>query len=128
MSVELKIVCFEDIFQYEAREKSRFSDEYRQLSAVILLDKQDMASLGVKDGDKVLVENEINKIVVAAKTSDDEPHAGLAFMINSLWSNQLLRDDLCNASVPGFKGITAKVGPSQGEVTRISEIVQRMRA
>lgn len=128
MSVELKIVCFEDIFQYEAREKSRFSDEYRQLSAVILLDKQDMASLGVKDGDKVLVENEINKIVVAAKTSDDEPHAGLAFMINSIWSNQLLRDDLCNASVPGFKGITAKVGPSQGEVTRISEIVQRMRA
>ena len=128
MSVELKIVCFEDIFQYEAREKSRFSDEYRQLSAVILLDKQDMASLGVKDGDKVLVENEISKIVVAAKTSDDEPHAGLAFMINSVWSNQLLRDDLCNASVPGFKGITAKVGPSQGEVTRISEIVQRMRA
>ena len=128
MSMELKIVCFEDIFQYEAREKSRFSDEYRQLSAVILLDKQDMASLGVKDGDKVLVENEINKIVVAAKTSDDEPHAGLAFMINSVWSNQLLRDDLCNASVPGFKGITAKVGPSQGEVTRISEIVQRMRA
>jgi formylmethanofuran dehydrogenase subunit D len=126
--MELKIVCFEDIFQYEAREKSRFSDEYRQLSAVILLDKQDMASLGVKDGDKVLVENEISKIVVAAKSSDDEPHAGLAFMINSVWSNQLLRDDLCNASVPGFKGITAKVGPSQGEVTRISEIVQRMRA
>jgi len=126
--MELKIVCFEDIFQYEAREKSRFSDEYRQLSAVILLDKQDMASLGVKDGDKVLVENEINKIVVAAKTSDDEPHAGLAFMINSVWSNQLLRDDLCNASVPGFKGITTKVAPSQGEVTQISEIVQRLRA
>ena len=128
MSVELKIVCFEDIFQYEAREKSRFSDEYRQLSAVILLDKQDMASLGVKDGQNVLVENEISKIVVAAKTSDDEPHAGLAFMINSVWSNQLLRDDLCNASVPGFKGITARVGPSQGEVTQISEIVQRLRA
>ena len=128
MSMELKIVCFEDIFQYEAGEKSRFSDEYRQLSAVILLDKQDMASLGVKDGDKVLVENEINKIVVAAKTSDDEPHAGLAFMINSVWSNQLLRDDLCNASVPGFKGILASISPSQGEVTGISEIVQRLKA
>jgi formylmethanofuran dehydrogenase subunit D len=128
MSVELKIICFEDIFQYEAGEKSRFSDEYRQFSAVILLDKQDMASLGAKDGDKVLVENDISKIVVAAKTSDDEPHAGLAFMPNSVWANQLMRDDICNASVPGFKGITAKVGPSQGEVTRISEIVQRLRA
>jgi formylmethanofuran dehydrogenase subunit D len=124
----LKIVCFEDIFQYEAGEKSRFSDEYRQLSAVILLDKQDMASLGLKDGDKVLVENEISKIVVAAKSSDDEPHAGLAFMINSVWSNQLLRDDICNARVPGFKGITARVAPSQGEVTQIPEILQRLRA
>jgi formylmethanofuran dehydrogenase subunit D len=128
MSVELKIVCFEDIFQYEAGEKSRFSDEYRKLSAVILLDKQDMASLGVKDGQSVLLENEISKIVVAAKTSDDEPHAGLAFMVNSIWANQLLRDDLCNASVPGFKGITARVAPSQGEVTQISEIVQRLQA
>jgi formylmethanofuran dehydrogenase subunit D len=128
MSVELKIVCFEDIFQYEAREKSRFSGEYRQLSAVILLDKQDMASLGVKDGEKVLVENEIGKIVVVAKTSDDEPHAGLAFMPNSVWSNQLVREDVCDPSVPGFKGITAKVAPSQGDVTQISEIVQRLKA
>ena len=128
MSVDVKVVTFEDIFQYEAGEKSRFSDEYRQLSAVILLDRQDMASLGVKDGDKVLVENEISKIVVAAKTSDDDPHAGLAFMPNSVWSNQLERDDVCDPSVPGFKGITAKVAPSQGEVTQISEIVQRLRA
>jgi formylmethanofuran dehydrogenase subunit D len=128
MSVDVKVITFEDIFQYEAGEKSRFSDEYRQLSAVILLDKQDMASLGVKDGDKVLVENEINKIVVAAKTSDDEPHAGLAFMTSSVWSNQLMREDMCDASVPGFKGITARVAPSQGDVTQISEIVQRLRA
>ena len=35
-----------------------------------------MASLGVKDGERVLVENELGKIVVAAKTSDDEPLPG----------------------------------------------------
>ena len=127
MPVDVKIVCFEDIFQYEAGEKSRFSDEYRQLSAVILLDKQDMASLGVKDGDKVLVENEINKIVVAAKTSDDEPHAGLAFMPYSVWSNQLVRDDVCDARVPGFKGIIARVEPGQVEVTQIPEIVKKLK-
>ncbi len=128
MSVDVKVITFEDIFQYEAREKGRFSDECRQLSAVILLDKQDMASLGVKDGDKVLVENEINKIVVAAKASEDEPHAGLAFMPNSVWANQLVREDMCDPGVAGFKGITAKVAPIQGDVTQISEIVQRIRA
>jgi formylmethanofuran dehydrogenase subunit D len=128
MAVDVKIVTFRDIFQYEAGKKGRFSDEFRQLSAVILLDKQDMASLGVKDGERVLVENEINKVVVAAKTSDDEPHAGLAFMTNSPWSNQLVSDDLCNTSIPGFKSISARVAPAQENVTQISEIVQRIRA
>ena len=128
MPVDVKIVCFQDIFQHEAGKKSKVSDEYRQLSAVVLLDKQDMANLGVKDGDKILVENELSKIVVAAKTSDDEPHAGLAFMASSPWSNQLERDDMCNPGVPGFKGISAKVAPAQENVTQISEIVQRLRS
>lgn len=128
MAVDVKIVTFRDIFQYEAGKKGRFSDEFRQLSAVILLDKQDMASLGVKDGERVLVENDINKVVVTAKTSDDEPHAGLAFMTNSPWSNQLVSDNLCNTSIPGFKSISARVAPAQENVTQISEIVQRLRA
>lgn len=128
MAVDVKIVTFRDIFQYEAGKKGRFSDEFRQLSAVILLDKQDMASLGVKDGERVLVENEINKVVVAAKTSDDEPHAGLAFMTNSPWSNQLVSDNLCNTAIPGFKSISARVAPAQENITQISEIVQRIRA
>jgi formylmethanofuran dehydrogenase subunit D len=128
MPVDVKIVTFQDIFQHEAGKKGKGSDEYRQLSAVILLDRQDMASLGVKDGDKVLVENETGKVVVAAKTSDDDPHAGLAFMATSPWSNQLERDDVCDPGVPGFKGISAKVEPSKANVTQISEIVQRLRA
>ena len=57
----MNIVTFRDIFQDEAGRRAGISDEFRQLSAVILLDKQDMASLGVKDGQKVLVENEIGR-------------------------------------------------------------------
>jgi formylmethanofuran dehydrogenase subunit D len=128
MPVDVKIVTFRDIFQYEAGKKGRFSDEFRQLSAVILLDRQDMASLGVKDGERVLVENETGKVVVAAKTSDDEPHAGLAFMTNSPWSNQLVSEDLCDATIPGFKNISARVAPAQENITQISEIMQRIRA
>ena len=128
MALDVKIVTYRDIFQYEAGTKGRFSDEYRQLSAVILLDKLDMASLGVKDGEKVLVENDLSKVVVAAKTSEDEPHAGLAFMTNSPWSNQLVKDDQCNAAIPGFKSISARVAPSEANITQISEILQRIRA
>ncbi|HPT18576.1 MAG TPA: hypothetical protein PLJ25_00830, partial [Methanothrix sp.] len=53
--VAVTIVTVRDIFQDEAGRKSRFSDEYRDLSARILLDKQDMAALGAKDGQRLLV-------------------------------------------------------------------------
>jgi formylmethanofuran dehydrogenase subunit D len=128
MEAKVIIVTFRDIFQYEAGKKSRYSDEYRQLSAQILLDKQDMAGLGVKDGQRVMVGNELGCIVAAAKASEDEPHPGLAFMTNSPWSNQLVRDDICETSIPGFKRIEAMVSPTEEAITQITELLQRMRA
>ena len=103
MEAVVTVVTFRDIFQDEAEKKSRYSEDYRKLSAQIILDKQDMAGLGVKDGQNVLVKNDVGSVVVAAKTSEDDPHPGLAFMVNSPWSNQLVRDDVCMASIPGSK-------------------------
>jgi formylmethanofuran dehydrogenase subunit D len=128
MEAKVIIVTFRDIFQCEAGKKSRYSDEYRQLSAQILLDKQDMAGLGVKDGQHVMVGNELGRIVAAAKASEDEPHPGLAFMTNSPWSNQLVRDDVCETSIPGFKRIEAVVSPTDEAITQITELLQRMMA
>lgn len=128
MEAIVTVVTFRDVFQYEAEKKSRYSDDYRKLSAQIILDKQDMAGLGVKDGQKVLVKNDVGSIVVAAKTSEDDPHPGLAFMVNSPWSNQLVGDDVCDTSIPGFKRISAQISPSGENVTEIDELFQRMRA
>ena len=128
MEAKVIIVTFRDIFQYEAGKKSRYSDEYRQLSAQIFLDKQDMVGLGVKDGQHVMVGNELGRIVAAAKASEDDPHPGLAFMTNSPWSNQLVRDDICETSIPGFKRIEAVVSPTDEAITQIIELLQRMRA
>lgn len=128
MEAVVKIVTFRDIFQYEAGKKGRYSEEYQNLSAQIILDKQDMASLGLKDGGRVLVENDVGSIIVAAKVSEDDPHPGLAFMTNSPWSNHLVRDDVCETSIPGFKSITAKVSPSGEDITKIGDLLERMRA
>jgi len=128
MDAEVTIVTFRDIFQYEAGKKGRYSDEYRNLSAQIILDKQDMARLGAKDGQRVLVENAVGSIVVAAKTSEDDPHPGIAFMTNSPWSNQLVRDDVCETSIPGFKSISARVTPSSEELTKMDDLLERMKA
>lgn len=128
MDLDVKIVTFRDIFQYEAGKKGRYTDEYRNLSAQIILDKGDAALLGVKDGQNVEITNDTSSVVVVARISDDEPHPGLAFMTNSPWSNQLVRDDTCNTGIPEFKGIAAKVAPSGEKVTQISELLQRMKS
>jgi len=128
MQAEMTIVAFQDIFQNEARRKGVFTDEFRQLSAQIILDKQDMTRLGVKDGQRVLVKNEVNGVVVSARTSEDDAHPGLAFMILQPLVQSAGQGRRCDVSIPGFKRIAASVSPTEENATQISEILQRMRA
>ncbi|OPY50494.1 MAG: molybdopterin dinucleotide binding domain protein [Methanosaeta sp. PtaU1.Bin112] len=123
--VEVVVVAVRDIFQDEAGRKSLFSEEYKSLSALIILDKQDMAGLAVKDGDKLLAKNDAGSIVVAARASKDdakEAHPGLAFMCSSPWYNQLVSDDSCQGSVK------ATLAPTAEAITAISEIQARMKS
>jgi len=126
--VEVTIVTVRDIFQDEAGRKSRFSDEYKNLSALIILDRQDLIRLGAKDGQKLLVKNDVSMVIVAARTSEDDAHPGLAFMYNSPWSNQLVSDDVCYGSIPGFKSIRATVSTTDANITQISELQARMQS
>ena len=125
--VEVTIVTVRDIFQDEAGRKSRFSDEYKNLSALIILDKQDLIRLGGKDGQKLLVKNEVGSVVVAARTSEDDAHPGLAFMYNSPWSNQLVSDAVCESSIPGNKRINATLSTTEEDITQIFELQARMQ-
>jgi formylmethanofuran dehydrogenase subunit D len=128
--MRVRIITFRDIFQYEAGKRGRFADEYRRLSAQIILDKEDMERIGVEDGGSVQVENDAGEIVVAARRSEDDSHPGIAFMVNSPWSNQLVNDNLSksNTSIPEFKNIEASISPSGRGITGISELLERMTA
>lgn len=128
MAVDVKVVTYQDIFQYGAGKMGLHSEEYLKLSASIILDKGDMASLGIAEGGKVLLENELNRVVLNATASADKPHPGLVFMIKSPWSNQLEGDESCPAGASGFKGIQAQVSPSSEGITQMDEILQRLRA
>ena len=128
MALELSIIIIRDIFQDEAGKKSRYSEEYKSQSALIILDKQDLAGLGAKEGQSLLVKNDVGSIVVSARLSEDT-HPGLAFMRSSPWSNQLGSDATCEAGIPGYKGIKAAVQPAEASaaVTDISEILSRIK-
>lgn len=124
--IKVALVAVRDIFQDEAGRKSLFSEEYRSLSALITLDKQDMATLAVKDGDKLLVKSDAGSIVVAARASKDdvrEAHPGLAFMCISPWYSQLATEAQCESN-----SVKATLAPTAAAVTEISEIQARMKS
>jgi len=108
------IVTYPDIFRTEAGLRhGKFSSEYQELSAVIVLDSWDMAKIEVKDGDLVEVLGEGGAVVVRVKESEKE-HPGIGYMPEGAWANVL---GACPAS--------AKVRRSQQEIPAIEDVYRR---
>lgn len=125
---EVTIVTHRDIFQEQEKAKDRYTQEYQDLSALIVLDRSDMKLIGAEDGDMVLVENEWGSVVVKAKLSDEEDsHSGIAFMPNSPWSNQVVSGDTGGSGIPDFKKVVAKVSSAEGDVISLKGLAEQMR-
>jgi len=108
------IVTYPDIFRTEAGLKhGKFSREYQELSAVIVLDPEDLAKIEVKDGDLVEVLGGAGAVVVRAKESGNE-HPGIGYMPEGAWANVL-----------GASPVSAKVRGSRQEVPAIEEVYYR---
>jgi len=122
--IKLKVVTYRDVFQNTAQESSRFGEEYEQLSAVIKLDPKDISKLAIKENDIVIVKNSYGKVVVKAEKSGyEESHPGVAYMVNSPWSNALVPDETGGSGVPKFKEFDVTVqGAKDEKVTGIKEI------
>jgi len=108
------IVTYPDIFRTEAGLKhGKFSSEYQELSAVIVLDPGDLAKVEAKDGDLVEVLGGEGTAVVRAKESTKE-HPGIGYMPEGAWANVL-----------GTSPVSAKVRRSQQEIPAIEEVYRR---
>ncbi len=124
---ELKITTYRDIFQVEALEHDRFGEEYRKLSACLMMSKNDLGKMGLKAGDRVRVSNNYGSIVVEVKETKREEPGGIAFMANSPWSNALVSDDTGGKGIPQFKNISAKVSLVKDEVTALESLIEAFR-
>ncbi|MEA1906425.1 MAG: molybdopterin dinucleotide binding domain-containing protein [Euryarchaeota archaeon] len=122
---EIVIVEYQDIFRTEAALKhGKFSKEYQDLSAVILLDPDDLKKIGAGDGGPVKISNEYGTVVVTAKKSEGDTkhdvraneghqgHPGVGYMPASVWLNTL-----------GSRPVSAKVSRSQQKISAVSELI-----
>jgi formylmethanofuran dehydrogenase subunit D len=121
---DIKISTYRDIFQVEALERDRFGEEYKKLSACIILSKNDMQRMGFKPGDRVKISGSSGSIVVEVKESKRDEPGGLAFMVNSPWSNAIVSEDTGGKGMPEFKDIIAKISLAKEEVTPLERLME----
>lgn len=119
---EIKLTTCRDIFQVEALENDRFGDEYKKHSAAVVMGKDDLKKFGLKSGDRVRLTNSYGNVVVEARESKREEPGGLAFMVNSPWSNALVSDDTGGKGIPEFKSITARISLTKDDITTIESL------
>jgi formylmethanofuran dehydrogenase subunit D len=124
---EIKIITYRDIFQVEAQERDRFGKDYEKLSACIVISKNNMAKMGLKTGDKVKVANNNGSVVVEAREPKRDEPGGVAFMVNSPWSNVLVSGDTGGKGIPEFKNIIAKISLVKEEVTSLESLMEYFR-
>ena len=119
----IRITTYRDIFQVNALECDRWGDEYRKHSAVVFMSKNDMKKMNLKADEKVKLSNTNGSIVVEARETKREEPGGIAFMVNSPWSNALVSGETGGKGIPEFKDIKAKISISKDEVTGIEKLV-----
>jgi formylmethanofuran dehydrogenase subunit D len=119
---DILITTYRDIFQVEALECDRFGEEYKKLSAVITMSKNDMEKMVFKSGDRVKLSNNFGSVVVEVRESKKNEPGGLAFMVNSPWSNSLVSGETDGKGIPEFKHIMAKISISKEEISCLSGI------
>jgi len=124
---DIRITTYRDIFHAEAFERDRFGEEYKKLSAAIILSRNDMQKMGLNAGDRVKISNSYGSVVVEAKESKKDEPGGLAFMVNSPWSNSLVAGETQGKGIPDFKLITAKISLSKEEITSLETLIGAIR-
>ena len=121
---DIKITTYRDIFQVEALEYDRFGEEYKKLSAAIFISKDDINKLGLTSGGRVRLTNSSGSVVVElSETKRNEP-GGIAFMVNSPWSNALVTGETSGKGIPDLKNITAKISTTKDDITTIESLIR----
>ncbi len=95
--------------QGRALHQGKTSAAYRQATALVEMNGEDMAHLGIVEGQAVRVRTLYGETEVEARRG--RLPAGLIFIPLGPWANALADPDTQGTGMPGFKGLEAEVEP-----------------
>lgn len=121
MKLSVTLITGRTLDQGRFLEEGKFSESYASKCAIVELDPQDMAKLGIQAGSNVKVRTKFGEVVVRAVPSAS-PQPGVAFIPMGPWASVVVDPRTYGSGMPNLKGIRAEVEPTQEPVRSVAEL------
>jgi formylmethanofuran dehydrogenase subunit D len=90
----------------------KHSDEYREVTSTLEMNAEDMARLGLRDGDRVRLRTAVGEAVVRCKSrKPEELPSGVLFLPYGPASSQLMNGDTAGTGMPLSKSFEVELEP-----------------
>jgi formylmethanofuran dehydrogenase subunit D len=114
-SLNVTLLTGRSLGQAMSRESGRFSEEYLRNVAVCELNPEDLASLGITQGQNVKVATKTGNVVVRAAIASQALPRGTIFLPYGPWANMVIPIETDGTGMPLFKGLKAEVTAAVNE-------------
>ncbi len=109
MSEHLTLITGRTRAQADGLHRGKESEAYRQATALVEMNADDMARLGIEEGKIAQVRTSAGAVEVVARAGDLP--SGLVFMPLGPTANALIGTETEATGIPSFKGLAVEVEP-----------------
>ncbi|MHA1136621.1 MAG: molybdopterin dinucleotide binding domain-containing protein [Candidatus Thorarchaeota archaeon] len=126
-TVKVLVTSGRTLSQGRAMEKGKITSDYENAVAVCELDSTAMKSLGIENGETIVVKSGIGEIAVKAKLNK-MLHPGIAFIPCGPYFNYLLDSYTQHTGMPGFKSLAVSINAAPGvKISSVEELADMMK-
>lgn len=104
--------------------EAKTSDAYFKAVAFCEVNENDLASLGISEGENVLVRSEHGSVVVPAKVDNGLPD-GMVFIPMGPYANAIVDPDTKGCGMPQYKGVECEVEPTDEQTLSVKELMKQ---
>ena len=91
--------------------EGKYTDGYQDETSTLRMHPDDMAGLGISEGDTVRMWNEIGEVLVPVIDAGDECPEGLVFICYGDKSSRLMGGETHGSGMPDSKGLDVSIAP-----------------
>ncbi len=124
--VEAILTSGRTLKQGRAMELGKLGPEYHKEVAFCEMDKVTLDTLGLEEGDPVLIETPHGSVVVMSKL-DRRAEPGIVFIPCGPYANAVIGSETEGTGMPDFKGVSAKLFAAKDqEVLSVEQLLKQM--